>query len=120
MQIFQPFIANKGLGEVGIALNDIDHVIDHPAFGPHHQIQIAQADIKIHHGDGLPVPGQRRAKRRGRCGFANAALAGGYNHHFGFVFVRHISSLHNFQLDEIVFEPGLNGPSVKVRIDVFR
>src|SRR3546814_9276195 len=46
-QVFKLFIAYQRLVKGGLALNDIDEVIDHTAFAAHDQVQVAQADVEI-------------------------------------------------------------------------
>ncbi len=71
----EPLVADQGLVELGVALDDVDEVVDHAALGTHDEVEIAQADVEVDHGDAIAPLRQRRAERRCRCRLADAALA---------------------------------------------
>ena len=74
-QILQPLVADQRLLQLGDALHHVDEVEHHAAFGAHHQIEVAQADVEIDDDDALPALGKCGTERgRGR-GLSNAALA---------------------------------------------
>src|SRR5262249_26520179 len=55
---------------------DVDQVIDHPAFGAHDQIEVAQPDVEVDHHDVLPGLRQRGAEGSGRRRLPDASFAG--------------------------------------------
>jgi hypothetical protein len=55
-------------------VHDIDEVEYHPTFRPHHQVEIAQADVEIDNRNGIAALGDRCVKGDGRCGLAHPAL----------------------------------------------
>ena len=61
VQLVDPPVADQRLGQLGVALDDIDQIEDDPALGPHDQVEIAQADIEIDDHDILPGLRQRGA-----------------------------------------------------------
>src|SRR5207302_1053093 len=85
---FQAFVAYECLGKLRNALYDIDEVENDTALGTHHQIEIAQADVKVDHHDLLPRERQRGTQSGGcRC-LADTAFTG--RHHN---YLRHILPL---------------------------
>ncbi|MEH2577241.1 hypothetical protein V1272_006576 [Bradyrhizobium sp. AZCC 1708] len=82
-EIFQPLVADQGLRQLGDTLHHVDEVEHHAAFGAHHQIEVAQADIEIDHHDALPALRKRRTERGRRGGFSNASLARGNDQDLG-------------------------------------
>ncbi len=78
-QRLEAFVADQRLRQLGITLNDVDEIVNHPAFSTHDEIEVTQADIKIDDHDLLLVLRQRGAKRCSRGGLANPALAGSNN-----------------------------------------
>jgi hypothetical protein len=81
VQRVDPLVADQSLGQLGVALDDVDEVVDDPPLRPHHEIQVAQADVEIDHHDLLPALRQRGAKGGGRRGLADASLAGRHHQH---------------------------------------
>src|SRR5215472_16597453 len=73
-------VANEGLRKLGSSLDDIDEVIDYPAFGPHDQVEVAQAHVEIDHGDCLAGLRERGTQGGGRRRLADAALPGCHRH----------------------------------------
>ena len=69
-------VADQRLRQLGLALDDVDQVVDDPAFRPHDEVEIAQADIEIDHDDLVAALRQRCPKCGSRRGLADAALAG--------------------------------------------
>ena len=65
VQRVDALVADQGLRQLGVALGDVDEVVDDPALGPHHQVEVAQADIEIdHHAPSRRLaPARRRAQR---------------------------------------------------------
>src|SRR5262249_21990072 len=59
---------------------DIDEVIDYPAFGPHDQVEVAQAHVEIDHDDCLAGLRERGTQGGGRRRLADAALPGCHHH----------------------------------------
>ena len=70
-----PLVADQRLGQLGVALDDVDQVVDDAALGAHHQVEVAQADVEIDDHDVLARLRQRRAERGRRGRLADAALA---------------------------------------------
>src|SRR6185312_17100358 len=58
-EIFQPLVADQGLRQLGDALNHIDEIEHHAAFGTHYEVEVTQADVEIDHHDALPALGKR-------------------------------------------------------------
>ena len=86
-EIGEAFIANQRLSEPGLALRHVDQIIDHPPFGDHDQIEIAQADVKVDNRNLVIQLGEGGSESRGRCRLANATLARGDHHYFGHVVI---------------------------------
>ena len=72
----EPLVADQRLRQLGVALHDVDQVVDDAALGAHHEIEVAQADVEVDDDDALARLGERRAERRRRRRLADAALAG--------------------------------------------
>ena len=109
-QRVEALVADQRLGELGVALHDVDEVVDDAALGPHDEVEVAQADVEIDHHDVLPALRERRAERGRRRGLADPALA--RCHHQN---LRHSSSpFHDrfssrrFHRDRVAVEPRLN------------
>jgi hypothetical protein len=86
-QRVEPLVADQRLGELGVALHDVDEVVDDAALGPHHEVEVAQADVEIDDDDVLPPLRERRPERCRRRGLADPALARRHHHH-----LRHCAS----------------------------
>jgi hypothetical protein len=63
------------LRQFGDAVDHVDQVKDHTAFGAHHQIKIPEADIEVDDNDLIAKVGKRGTQRSGRRGLADAAFA---------------------------------------------
>ena len=74
-------VPDEGLRELGLAFDDVDQVKDHAPLGTHHQVEIAQADIKVDDHHLLAALRQRGTQRCCRGGLADTALAGGHHQH---------------------------------------
>src|SRR5690606_34080844 len=59
------------------ALEHVDEVVDHPPLTAHHQVEVAQADVEIDHGDFLAATRQPAGEACGGGRLADASLAGG-------------------------------------------
>ena len=55
-QRLEPLVADQRLGELGVALDDVDEVEDHAPLGAHDEVEVAQADVEIDHDDVLCPP----------------------------------------------------------------
>ncbi len=110
-------VANEGLRQLGSSLDDIDEVVDHPAFGPHDQIEVAQAHVEIDHDNGLAGSRQRGTQGGSRGRLADAALPG--CHHHDPPHLRHppvsVECHHPYR---VVVEPSLDRPAPTARFDV--
>ena len=55
-----PLVADQRLRQLGVALDDVDEVVDHAPLGAHDQVEVAQADVEVDDDDVLarsaPVP----------------------------------------------------------------
>ena len=76
VQRVDPLVADQGLRQLGIALGDVDEVVDDPTLGAHDKVEVAQAHVEIDDHDPLTPLRQRGAERGGGGRFADAALAG--------------------------------------------
>ena len=76
-----PLVADERLGELGVAIGDVDEVEDDPPLRAHHEVEIAQADVEIDDADLLAAMRERRAERGGRGGLAHAAFSRCYYDH---------------------------------------
>jgi hypothetical protein len=79
----QPLVLDQGLGQLGVALRDVDQVVDHAALGPHHEVEVAQAHVEIDDGDLLAGHRQSGAEGGRRGGFPHPSLAGRYHYNLG-------------------------------------
>ena len=75
MQGVQPLVADQRLRQLGVALHDVDQVIDHPALGSHDEVEVAQAHIEVDDDHFFAGLRQRRPQCGGGGGFAHASLA---------------------------------------------
>ena len=82
-QIFQPLVADQRLRQLGDALHHVDQVEHDAAFGAHHEVEVAQADVEIDHARPSAPLRQRRTERGGGRGLADATLAGCNDQDFG-------------------------------------
>ena len=76
VQRVDALVADQRLRQLGVALDDVDEVVDDPALGAHDEVEVAQADVEIDHHDLFAALRQRGAERGGRGRLADAALAG--------------------------------------------
>src|SRR5581483_2046427 len=76
-EILHPLVLDQRLVEIGLAVDDIDEVVHHPALATQDEVEVAQTDVEVDHG-GL-VAGQRQAGRNGGAGgrLAHTSLARG-------------------------------------------
>lgn len=75
VQGIDPLVPDQCLVEGGLALDDIDEVVHHPALAVHDEIEVAQAYVKID-DDGLVAPlGETGADGGAGSGFAYATLS---------------------------------------------
>src|SRR5699024_8433306 len=75
-QVFQLLVANQCLVQGGFPLDDIDEIVDNPALASHDEIEVAQADVKVHH-DGFMAPlGQTGREACATGGFSDTTLTG--------------------------------------------
>jgi nitrate reductase beta subunit len=81
VQRVEAFVADQRLRQLGVALDDVDEVVDDPAFSPHHEIEIAQADIEIDHNDPLAALRQRSAQGSSRCRLSDTSLPRCHDQH---------------------------------------
>ena len=80
VEVFALLVLDQRLAETGIALDDVDEVVDHAPFAAHDEVKVAQADIKINHGGFVAAQRQPGCDCGAGGGFAHAAFAGGdYN-----------------------------------------
>ncbi len=79
----EALVADQRLGQLGIALDDVDEVVDDPALGAHDEVEVAQADVEIDDADVLTGLGEGGPQGRGRGGLAHPALAGRHHYDLG-------------------------------------
>ena len=116
---FDPLVADQRLRQFGVPLGDIDEVIDDPPLGAEHQVEVSQADVEVDDADLLAALRERRADRRGRCGFAHAAFAGCDYDHLAHAFVLITGSLQDLQLELVSIQPGLEASAFHAGIYLF-
>ncbi len=75
MQRVDALVPNQRLRKLGVALRHIDEVKDDTPLCAHHQIEIAESDVKIDDANPASALRERGAERRGRGGFAYTALS---------------------------------------------
>jgi hypothetical protein len=78
-QGLDPLVADQRLRELNDAVHDVDEVVDHAAFGAHHEIEIAQTDVEVDDDDVLPRARQRRPECGRRSRLADAAFTRCYD-----------------------------------------
>jgi hypothetical protein len=68
-------VADQRLGQLGVALGNVDQVVDNATLRAHHQVEIAKPDIKVDDTDPLAALGQRRADRSRRGRLSHSAFS---------------------------------------------
>ena len=74
-QIVQPLVADQRLGELCVALDHIDQIEHHTAFGAHDEIEVAQPHVEINDDHAFATLREGCAEGGGGGGFANTSLA---------------------------------------------
>jgi len=75
IQVVALLVFDQRLVQVGLAVDDIDQVIDHAALAAHDQVKVAQADVKVNHCRLVAAQGQTGCKAGAGGGLAHPALA---------------------------------------------
>jgi len=57
-KLWQAFIADQCLAQAAATFNDIHQIIDDTVFQPEHNVQVAQADIRVYTYDFIPFRSQ--------------------------------------------------------------
>jgi hypothetical protein len=73
---------DQRLLEPAVALNDVHEVVHDTALAPHDQIEVAQSDVKVDHGDALAALRKSARDAGGRGGFPNAPFTRGHDDNF--------------------------------------
>ncbi len=60
--------------QCGIALNDVDEIINDATFAAHNQVEVTQADVEVDNDGFLSLLGQTCSDGRAGGGLANAPL----------------------------------------------
>ncbi|GHC28220.1 hypothetical protein GCM10010082_21950 [Kushneria pakistanensis] len=68
-------VADQGLIEPRLALNDVDQVVDHATFAAHDQVEITKAHIKIDNDGLVASQGQTGSDGCRAGGLADPALS---------------------------------------------
>ncbi len=74
VEIFRALIFNQRLVQCGIALNDVDEIINDATFAAHNQVEVTQADVEVDNDGFLSLLGQTCSDGRAGGGLANAPL----------------------------------------------
>lgn len=83
MQVFEALVLDQGLGEGGLAVDDVDEVVHHAAFAAHDQVEVTQADVEVDDGGLETAQGQAGADSCAGGGFTDATLTGSDYENFG-------------------------------------
>ncbi len=75
VETFEPLVLDQGLRKLGVAVNDVDEVVDHPALGTHDEVEVTQTDVEIDDAHALSALREGRSEGRGGRRLADAALA---------------------------------------------
>ena len=74
-EVRDALVADQRLRQLGVALHDIDEIVDDAALGAHDEIEVAQPDVEVDEHDLLSALGESDAQCRRRRRLADAALA---------------------------------------------
>ena len=83
MQRLDALVADQRLRQLGVALHDVDEVVDDAPLGAHDEVEVAQPDVEIDDDDVLARLRQRCAERRRGGRLADAALARSHDQNLG-------------------------------------
>ncbi len=119
MQGLDPLVADQRLRELGVALSDVDEVVDDPPLRAEHEVEIAQADVEIDDADLLAGLRERRADRGGRGGLAHPAFSGRYDDHLAHGLVPLDVSVQGPELELLADQSDLEAPALEFGVHVF-
>ncbi len=76
VEVLETLVLDQGLGQGCVAIDDVDEVVNHPAFAAHDQVEVPQTDVEV--DDDSLVAAQSEAGTDGGAGggFTNATFAG--------------------------------------------
>ena len=83
VEILQALVLDQRLVQRGVAVDDVDEVVDYPALAAHDEIQVTQADIEVDDDGFVPSQGESGAQCGAGSGFTHASLAGSNNEDLG-------------------------------------
>src|SRR5690606_10906642 len=76
VEVVEALVLDQGLLERGLAVDDVDEVVNHAALAAHDQVEVAQADVEVDDRGLVAAPGQADGDAGAGGGLADAALAG--------------------------------------------
>ena len=79
IEVLRALVFDKRLVQRGIALDDVDEVINDPAFTAHDQVKVTQADVEVDNDRFLSLLGQTCSDGRAGGGLANAPFTRSHN-----------------------------------------
>src|SRR5690606_2432693 len=79
IQIPDTLVLDQGLAQAGFAIDHIDEDVNHSALAVHDDVEVAHANIEVHHDRLVSAQGQPAADGRAGGGLANAALSRSQN-----------------------------------------
>ena len=82
-EVVDALVADQGLADAGVAVDDVDEIEDDAALATHDQIEIAQAHVEIDDHRLVALLGEADGERGARRGLADPAFAGGHDDDFG-------------------------------------
>ena len=104
-QGFEALVADQRLRQLGIALDDVDQIVDDAALGAHHQIEIAKTDVEIDDDDFFIALCQRCTESGRRGGLADPALAGCHDYHLAHVVLLSVPAQVHVILSVMIASP---------------
>jgi len=69
-------VFDERLGELGLALEDVDEIVDDAAFAAHDEVEVAQADVEVDDGGLEAAKRQARGESGAGGGLAHPSFAG--------------------------------------------
>ncbi len=81
-QVVALLVLDQRLGELGLALNDVDEVVHHAALAAHDEVEVAQADVEVDDGGFVAAQGQAGGEAGAGGGLAHAAFARSHHNDF--------------------------------------
>ena len=82
VQRVDSLVLDQRLLEHAVALNDVHEVVNDTPLAPHDQIEVAQSDVKVDHGDALATLRKSACNAGGCGGFTNSSFTRGHDDNF--------------------------------------